>query len=79
MGTLVLPKIHSVQDLQYISDAIARSTQQGRRTQPLRLVASIESAKSLWNIGEIAAWTSPHGPLNGGTLNALLFAAEDCE
>ncbi|OBZ68794.1 Pre-mRNA-splicing factor cwf19 [Grifola frondosa] len=48
-----------------------------RDNVPLQLVASIESAQSLYNIGEIARWTSEYGPAMGGKLAALLFAAED--
>lgn len=44
----------------------------------MQLVASIESARALFHIGEIAGWQSEFGPLLGGKLVALLFAAEDC-
>ncbi|OAX33381.1 Phosphoenolpyruvate/pyruvate domain-containing protein, partial [Rhizopogon vinicolor AM-OR11-026] len=75
--TLVLPKIHSVRDLHHVSRAI-RSARAGSSTPfPIRIVASIESARSAWNLGEIASWTSEYGPDAGGKLGALLFAAED--
>ena len=38
----------------------------------MRLVTSIESAKSLWNLGSIAGWKSEYGSDLGGTLSALL-------
>lgn len=75
--TLVLPKIHSVSDLHHVSRAI-RTSRAGNPTPfPIRLVASVESARSAWNLGEIASWTSEYGPDAGGKLGALLFAAED--
>ncbi|KAH8104486.1 Pyruvate/Phosphoenolpyruvate kinase-like domain-containing protein [Cristinia sonorae] len=77
--TLILPKIHSVQDLHYVSRKISeiRHTMGSSTKQPLNLVASIESARSLFNIGGIASWKSEHGHLLGGKLSSLLFAAED--
>jgi hypothetical protein len=39
----------------------------------LGLVASIESARALWNLGAIAAWKSEFGKL-GGALTALLVS-----
>ncbi|KAF9236507.1 Pyruvate/Phosphoenolpyruvate kinase-like domain-containing protein [Melanogaster broomeanus] len=75
VGTLVLPKIHSVRDLHYVSRAIRNSCPS--RTTPLRIVASIESARSVFGLGEIASWKSEFGAEQGGELAALLFAAED--
>ncbi|KAH9950562.1 citrate lyase beta subunit [Amylocystis lapponica] len=77
--TLVLPKVNSARDLDYVSREIysASALQFTREPHPLRLVASIESAKSLFNLGSIARWQSEHGPALGGKLVALLFAAED--
>ncbi|KAL1664234.1 Pyruvate/Phosphoenolpyruvate kinase-like domain-containing protein [Schizophyllum commune] len=76
VSTLVLPKVNSTKDLNHVSNVIRELT----RVDPgrgLRLVASIESAQALWNIGSISHWKSEHGPLMGGQLSALLFAAED--
>lgn len=79
--TLVLPKVHSALDLHHVSRAIyvASNLQSVRdpTAQPLRLVASIESARSMINLREIAAWQSEYGRPLGVTLSALLFAAED--
>jgi citrate lyase subunit beta-like protein len=65
-----------VQDLQYVSREIYTSFQsesfRNPAESPLHIVASIESARSVWNLGDIAAWKSEHGPELGGTLSALL-------
>ncbi|EPT05192.1 hypothetical protein FOMPIDRAFT_1155851 [Fomitopsis schrenkii] len=79
--TLVLPKVHSVHDLHHVSRVI-RSHSQFKSTrdpteQPLRIVASIESARALVNLGTIAGWQSEFGPSLRVSLSALLFAAED--
>ncbi|KIM66771.1 hypothetical protein SCLCIDRAFT_109412 [Scleroderma citrinum Foug A] len=74
VGVLVLPKINSVQDLHYVSRVIHRSS---TSSSPLRIIASVESARSVWNLREIAEWKSQSGAEHGGKLAALLFAAED--
>ncbi|KAF8208744.1 Pyruvate/Phosphoenolpyruvate kinase-like domain-containing protein [Mycena galopus ATCC 62051] len=71
VGNLVLPKVHSAEDLNTVSRAI-----RDFNGVPLGLIASIESARASYNLGKIAAWTSEFGKL-GGALTALLFAAED--
>ncbi|KAJ7712438.1 Pyruvate/Phosphoenolpyruvate kinase-like domain-containing protein [Mycena metata] len=73
VGSLVLPKVHSAEDLHTVSRAIhdANTT-----SNTLGLVASIESARASYNLGAIASWTSEFGRV-GGTLTGLLFAAED--
>ncbi|KAF7797029.1 hypothetical protein EIP86_008221 [Pleurotus ostreatoroseus] len=76
--TLILPKIHSAQDLNVVSRQIYSHLQSTsasvshQRAKPLQLVASIESAAALYHIGEIAGWQSEFGPLLGGKLTALL-------
>ncbi|KAF8827479.1 hypothetical protein HHX47_DHR4000125 [Lentinula edodes] len=70
--TLILPKIHSAQDLHYVSRHIHQISQKHPHETPLRIVPSIESARALWNLGAIAGWQSEHGALQGGA-----FAAED--
>ncbi|KAJ6600616.1 citrate lyase beta subunit [Mycena sp. CBHHK59/15] len=74
VGSLVLPKVHSAEDLNHVSSAIHKAVQNSPLS--LQLIASIESAKASWNLGGVAAWRSEHGMI-GGTLSALLFAAED--
>lgn len=75
--TLVLPKIHSKEDLDYASDAVQSALLGCHRDKPLNIVPSIESARAMWNLGDIAKWKSKHGPQCGGEISALLFAAED--
>ncbi|KAI5122460.1 hypothetical protein M0805_008771 [Coniferiporia weirii] len=78
--TLVLPKIHTATDLDLVSELIASGTSgaPGRaRMQPVRIVASMESARAVWDVGNIAAWKALKGAEAGGVLTALLFAAED--
>lgn len=74
--TLVLPKVHSVQDLHHVSEEIyiAYKAHKLRDADgpPVQLVASIESAKAMHNLGEIASWQSRWGAATGGTLAALL-------
>ncbi|KZT11995.1 citrate lyase beta subunit [Laetiporus sulphureus 93-53] len=79
--TFILPKVNSAQDLHHVSREIYNATQlqsvRDPRLQPLRLVASIESARSMVNLKDIAGWQCEYGPSLGVTLSALLFAAED--
>ncbi|KAH9854738.1 citrate lyase beta subunit [Lenzites betulinus] len=79
--TLVLPKIHSAQDLDHVSEEIFLAYK-GHKLRnpdglPVQIVASIESARAMHNLGEIVGWKSRYGTALGGTLSALLFAAED--
>lgn len=74
VGTLVLPKIHSTEDLDHVSRAIHEHS---TSSCPPRIVASIESARSVWNLREIVQWKSKFGAQKGGQLGALLFASED--
>jgi len=75
--TLILPKIHSHQDLDYVSDAISSSSRDFSQRPKLQIIPSIESARGIWNLGSIAEWKSNHNPQVGGELSAILFAAED--
>ncbi|TFK74758.1 beta subunit of citrate lyase [Pluteus cervinus] len=80
IGTLVLPKIHSAEDLHRVSHAIHSATRSSPSRVdgiPLKIVSSVESARALWDLGRIASWKSQHGEALGGVLSALLFAAED--
>ncbi|RDB17841.1 Citrate lyase subunit beta-like protein, mitochondrial [Hypsizygus marmoreus] len=74
--TLVLPKIHSPQDLHHVSREIYLASQKTPRQVPLNIVSSVESARASFNLGGIAGWKSEYG-MEGGRLTALLFAAED--
>jgi hypothetical protein len=68
-----MPKIHSVEDLNTVARQIDQniryvSTSASNEGKSLDIVASIESARALFNIGQIASWQSP----SGGKLRALL-------
>ena len=65
----MLPKIDSVEDLETVTEAMEAI---GRENGIINFVASIESARALYNIGTIAAWRSVYGPEKGGKLAALL-------
>jgi len=69
--TLVLPKVHSVEELEIVTDAMEAF---GRAKGTIHFVASIESALALHNIGSIAAWRSVYGPGKGGELKGLLVS-----
>ncbi|KAI0926889.1 hypothetical protein AcV5_007566 [Taiwanofungus camphoratus] len=90
--TLVLPKVNSGQDLHHVAREIYTATRlqptRNPENQPLRLVASIESANSLLNLREIAGWQSEYGPNLMVSLSALLvcvnykdldYLKEECE
>lgn len=64
-----MPKIHSAEELEIVTDAMEAF---GRAKGIINFVASIESARALYNIGTIAAWRSVYGPEKGGKLMALL-------
>jgi len=65
--------VHSADDLNVVSRTLQAASKIASTS--LELIASIESARALWNLGAIASWR-PENSL-GGTLTALLFAAED--
>ncbi|EIW81318.1 citrate lyase beta subunit [Coniophora puteana RWD-64-598 SS2] len=75
ISTVILPKIHSAQDLHHVSRALSFARE--GTSEPLRIVASIESARAAWNLGEISGWQSEYGSERGGQLDSLLFASED--
>lgn len=73
----MLPKIDTVTQLDHISREIFTAYQSNPNTVdeafgPLQLVASVESAKSLWNLDGICKWKSEYGDTLGGKLGALL-------
>ncbi|KIJ54837.1 hypothetical protein M422DRAFT_24729 [Sphaerobolus stellatus SS14] len=71
---LVLPKIHSTAGLDRVSKTISQRSITRSVLGPFKVVASIESARGLWDVGEIAGWKSRDGV---ASICALLFAAED--
>ena len=70
--TLILPKIHSYHDLDYVSDAVSSSSRGFSQRSSLQIVPSIESARGMFNLGTIAGWKSNHNPQVGGELSAIL-------
>jgi citrate lyase beta subunit len=70
--TLILPKIHSHQDLDYVSYAVSSSNRGLSQRPDIQLVASIESARGVLNLSSIAGWKSSHNPQTGGELSAIL-------
>ena len=65
----MVPKVDHEDHLEHIGQEIYRIIQSNpellhQRSEPLSIVASIESAQALWRIGEIAQWKSKHGRLS---------------
>jgi len=80
LDAIVIPKVNSASDLHFVTDVIRHtlpsrhpssltSSSQQQQLPPLRLIALIESAKSLTSLNAICA-ASPY-------LSGLIFAAED--
>ncbi|KAH9936260.1 Pyruvate/Phosphoenolpyruvate kinase-like domain-containing protein [Fomitopsis serialis] len=80
--TLVLPKVHSVQDLHHVSRMVYSHSQlkttRDPEEQPLQLVASIESARALVNLGTIAGWHQNTGPLSGSRCRVAVRSRRLC-
>lgn len=68
LTTLVVPKVESASDLTFVGDVLSHS--RPKDAAPVSILALIESAKSLSNLGGICA-AAPH------LLSGLIFAAED--
>lgn len=75
LDAIVIPKVNSASDLHFVTDVV-RHTLPERHTsssssssQPVRLIALIESARAITNLSEICK-ASPY-------LSGLIFAAED--
>ncbi|KAF5338999.1 hypothetical protein D9611_008696 [Ephemerocybe angulata] len=77
VNAVVLAKTHSAEDLDVISDAIRQAPLADVRAVPVEIIPSLESAKAMWNLRDIAAWKTKHEPRVGGELGALMFACED--
>jgi citrate lyase subunit beta-like protein len=75
LDALVIPKVNSASDLHFITDVIKHTLPErhlstpDKKSNPLKLLALIESAKALTNLNEICR-ASPY-------LSGLIFAAED--
>lgn len=74
--TLVIPKVHSTQELDVVSKQIRTANSRKATPDPVNIVASIESARALYNVGQIASWRSKFGPVLGGRLTALLVRVD---
>ena len=92
----MVPKVDHEDHLEHIEQEICGIIQSNpellhQRSEPLSIVASIESAQALWRIGEIAQWKSKHGRLSALLVRpkwplllfardsrSFQFAAEDC-
>lgn len=72
LDAVVVPKVESAADLTFVADVL-RHTAPGRHQamseNPIKIIALIESAKAIMDLGEICKAT-PH-------LSGLIFAAED--
>ncbi|KAI1806464.1 beta subunit of citrate lyase [Daldinia bambusicola] len=68
VDTIVVPKVNVLGDLRTVSHALRRKENSIMREKPLRLMAMIESARAIMNLGTIC---------EGPRLNGLIFAAED--
>lgn len=80
LDAIMLPKCESAADLHFVTDVIrhlsperhpmgASSNSQGKKREPVRIIALIESAKAIQNLSSICG-ASPY-------LSGLVFAAED--
>ncbi|KAL8937228.1 MAG: hypothetical protein Q9216_004537 [Gyalolechia sp. 2 TL-2023] len=76
VDTIIVPKVNSPSDLQYVSDVIRHAFPErytkgshGSRALPVSILALIESAKAVTDLSNICK-ASPH-------LSGLIFAAED--
>jgi citrate lyase subunit beta-like protein len=67
--TLVLPKVHSPEYLDRVRDIVEAESKEAVH---LNLVASIESARGMWDIEKIAKWTSHSSGKASLKLQALL-------
>lgn len=65
----MIPKVDHEDHLEHVGKEIWRVAQSDpellrQRSEPLSIVASIESAQALWRVGEIARWKSKNGRLS---------------
>ncbi|CAL3962301.1 hypothetical protein PZA11_000500 [Diplocarpon coronariae] len=75
LDALVVPKVNRASDLHFVTDVLRHhrpsrhSAKDGQAQQPVKIIALIESAEAIMNLGEICS-ASPY-------LSGLVFAAED--
>ena len=71
----MLAKTHAAEDLDVLSDALRDAPLAEARAFPVEIIPSLESARAMWNLRDIAAWKSKHEPRLGGELKALMVCA----
>lgn len=72
LDAVLVPKVSSAADLTFVADVLRHTVperQQASSANPIKIIALIESAKAIMNLGDICNAT-PH-------LSGLVFAAED--
>ncbi|CAK7271859.1 hypothetical protein SEPCBS57363_004837 [Sporothrix epigloea] len=79
VGAIVVPKVHAPSDLAFVADVVTHirrsNGQASSLSAALKLIALVESARSVMDLKEIcAAGTAPSAGLR---LDGLVFAAED--
>ncbi|CAK7198629.1 hypothetical protein SEUCBS139899_001293 [Sporothrix eucalyptigena] len=78
VGAIVVPKVNAPSDLAFVSDVVTQIRQnadQGQLAEAPKLIALVESARSVMDLKDIcAAGTAPTAGLR---LDGLVFAAED--
>lgn len=70
LTTLILPKVDSPSDITFVADVISHSRRGPKDAAPVSVLALIESARSLQDLGAITKATPE-------LLSGLIFAAED--
>lgn len=71
---LVLPKVHTSAHLDAVAEVLSEVARDAAPRE-VRLVASIESARALWDVGDIAGWHARDVPENLDVrLGALLVS-----
>ncbi|RXW24505.1 hypothetical protein EST38_g1365 [Candolleomyces aberdarensis] len=73
VGGVVLAKTHAAEDLDVLSNALREAPLAEARAFPVEIIPSLESARAMWNLRDIAAWKSKHEPRLGGELKALML------
>ena len=72
LDALVIPKVNRASDLHFVTDVLRHELPErhnGEKSEPIKIIALIESAEAIMNLNEICS-ASPY-------LSGLIFAAED--
>ncbi|KAG8164765.1 hypothetical protein KVR01_005040 [Diaporthe batatas] len=74
LDAIVIPKVNKASDLTFVADVLKHvAPQRYSNSQPIKLLALIESAEAILNLGPICQ----AGVSDGVSLSGLIFAAED--